>query len=165
MVAWRGGSRRRQGGLRRSFARNVTDFTTPSTVLRRYVLYQIPGWLLAVAGALLLHRWVGLPGWAGATLVVTWALKDAALYPFLRASYEPDSRTVIERLIGQVGVAVEPLAPRGYVRVRGELWLAEPTPADVVIRSGHPVTVDAVRGTTLLVRPGSTEFSESIASE
>jgi membrane protein implicated in regulation of membrane protease activity len=129
------------------------------------VLYQIPGWLLAVASALLLHRWVGLPGWAGATLVVTWALKDAALYPFLRASYVPDSRTVIERLIGQVGIAVQPLAPRGYIRVRGELWLAEPTTANVVIRGGHPVTVDAVRGTILLVRPGSAELSESIASK
>ncbi len=143
----------------------MTDFTTPNTVLRRYVLYQIPGWLLAVASALLLHRWVGLPGWAGATLVVTWALKDAALYPFLRASYVPDSRTVIERLIGQVGIAVQPLAPRGYIRVRGELWLAEPTTANVVIRGGHPVTVDAVRGTILLVRPGSAELSESIASK
>ena len=53
-------------------------------------------------------------------------LKDAALYPWLRTAYETDSRRVIERLIGLAGVAVEPLAPRGYVRVRGELWQAEP---------------------------------------
>ena len=109
-----------------------------------------------MAGALVLHGWVGLPGWAAVTLVVAWALKDAALYPFLKASYEPDSRAVIERLVGLGGIAVEPLAPRGYVRVRGELWLAEPTAADVEIPQGHPVTIDAVRGTTLLVRPGET---------
>ena len=129
----------------------MTALTTPRTALTRYVLYQIPGWLLAVVVAVLLHRWVGLPGWAAAALVVAWALKDAALYPFLRTAYEPDSRSVIERLIGLEGVAIEPLAPRGYVRVRGELWLAEPIANDVEISSGLPITVDAVRGTTLLV--------------
>ena len=131
----------------------MTRFRTPRTALTRYVLYQIPGGLLAVAGALLLHRWIGLPGWVAIALVVGWALKDAALYPFLRASYEPHSGSVIERLVGLGGIAVEPLAPRGYVRIRGELWLAEPIATDVEIPRGHPVTVDGVRGTTLLVRP------------
>ena len=129
----------------------VTAFTMPRTALSRYVLYQIPGWLLAVAAAVVLYRRVGLPGWAAVALVVAWALKDAALYPVLRAAYEPDSRSVIERLVGMVGIAIEPLAPRGYVRVRGELWLAEPIAADTTIGPGHPVTIDAVRGTTLLV--------------
>ena len=139
--------------LRDHYTRKVTRFRTPRTALTRYVLYQIPGGLLAAAGALLLHRWVGLPGWVAIALVVGWALKDAALYPFLRASYEPHSGSVIERLVGFGGIAVEPLAPRGYVRIRGELWLAEPIATDVEIPRGHPVTVDGVRGTTLLVRP------------
>ncbi|RUA01413.1 MAG: hypothetical protein DSY84_05410 [Candidatus Neomarinimicrobiota bacterium] len=139
--------------LRDHYTRKVTRFRTPRTALTRYVLYQIPGGLLAAAGALLLHRWVGLPGWVAIALVVGWALKDAALYPFLRASYEPHSGSVIERLVGLGGIAVEPLAPRGYVRIRGELWLAEPIATDVEIPRGHPVTVDGVRGTTLLVRP------------
>ena len=143
----------------------MTDFTTPRTALTRYVLYQIPGWLIAVVVAVLLHRWVDLPGWAAAALVVAWTLKDAALYPFLRAAYEPSSRTVIERLVGLGGVAVEPLAPRGYVRVRGELWLAEPIAADVEIPRGHPVTVDALRGAILLVRPGPAGSSDPTASE
>ncbi len=139
----------------------MTPFIPPRTVLARYVLYQVPGWLIAAGAALLLHRWVGLPGWAGVALVLAWALKDAALYPFLRDSYEHDPRSVIERLIGLAGVTVEPLTPQGYVRVRGELWLAEPSVADVTIGRGHPVTVDAVRGTTLLVRPHAGEASHS----
>ncbi len=151
--------------LRDHYTRTVSSFTTPRTALTRYVLYQIPGGLLAAAGALLLYRWIGLPGWVAVALVVVWALKDAALYPFLRASYEPHSGSVIERLVGLGGVAVEPLAPRGYVRVRGELWLAEPIAADVKIPVGHPVTVDGVRGTTLLVRPGSTTSSDPTAFE
>ena len=143
----------------------VTCFTTPRTALTRYVLYQIPGWLLAVAAAVLLHRRVGLPGWAALALVAAWALKDAALYPFLRDSYEPDPRSVIERLVGLAGIAVEPLTPRGYVRVRGELWLAEPIAGDVEIRRGHPVTVDAVRGATLLVSSvGQTGSDKPISS-
>ena len=129
----------------------MAGFSTPRSTLNRYILYQIPGWLLAVAAAVLLHRWVGLPAWAAAALVVVWTLKDAALYPFLRTAYQQDSRRVVERLVGLVGVAVEPLAPRGYVRVRGELWLAEPSTTDLEILRGHEVTVDAVRGTTLLV--------------
>jgi len=143
----------------------VTDFTMPRTALSRYVLYQIPGWLLAVAAAVVLYRRVGLPGWAAVAFVVAWALKDAALYPFLRTAYEPDPRSVIERLVGMVGIAVEPLTPRGYVRVRGELWLAKPTAEDATIGSGHSVTIDAVSGTTLMVsrveppRSGATTLS------
>jgi membrane protein implicated in regulation of membrane protease activity len=129
----------------------VAGVSKPRSTLNRYILYQIPGWLLAVAVAVLLHRWAGLPAWAAAVLVVVWALKDAALYPFLRTAYQQDSRRIVERLIGLVGVAVDPLAPRGYVRVRGELWLAEPSTTDLEIPRGHEVTVDAVRGTTLLV--------------
>jgi membrane protein implicated in regulation of membrane protease activity len=119
-------------------------------------MYQLPGWLVAVAAALLLHRWDALPVWASVALVVSWMVKDAALYPFLRASYEPDTRRAIERLVGLGGVAVEPLTPRGYVRVRGELWLASATINNVVIARGRAVTVDAVRGTILLVRPNLT---------
>jgi membrane-bound serine protease (ClpP class) len=128
-------------------------FTTPRTALTRYVLYQIPGGLLAAAGALLLYLWIDLPGWVAIALVVAWALKDAALYPFLRASYEPHLGGVIDQLVGLRGVAVESLEPRGYVRVRGELWLAESTATDSEIPQGHPVTIDGVRGTTLLARP------------
>ena len=124
------------------------------------MLYQIPGGLLAAAGALLLYLWLGLPGWIAIALVVALALKDAALYPFLRASYEPNLGSVIDRLVGLRGVAVEPLAPRGYVRVRGELWLAEPSSTSVEISRGHPVTIDGVRGTTLLVR--SSEDSNTV---
>ena len=121
------------------------------STLYRYLLYQIPGWLLAIIAAVLLHRFANLPMWAGIALVAGWAVKDALLYPFLRSAYETDPSTAIERLIGLDGVAVEPLRPNGYVRVRGELWLAEASPTTAIIRNGHTVRVDAVRGTTLVV--------------
>jgi membrane-bound ClpP family serine protease len=53
-------------------------------------------------------------------------------------------------LIGEHGTAVENVAPKGYVRVQGEMWMAEaadrtPIPAEARIR------VRAVRGETLVV--------------
>lgn len=117
------------------------------------MLFQLPGLMVAAGAVAALSRWGALPNWEAATLLVAWVVKDAALYPWLRSAYETDSRLVIERMIGLVGVAVEPLAPRGYVRVRGELWQAEPATRDLKIDSGHAITVHAVRDTTLLVRP------------
>ncbi len=128
---------------------------TSRSTLVRYTLYQIPEWVLAGGAAVLLYRWGVLPGWAGTLLVAGVMAKDAAFYPLLRTAYESDSTTVIERLIGLSGVAVEPLAPHGYVRVRGELWRSEATTDAPPIGPGRPVTVAAVRGTTLLVRPTS----------
>ena len=128
---------------------------TPRSTLVRYTLYQIPEWVLAVGAAVLLYRWGVLTGWTGALLVAAVMAKDAALYPLLRTAYETDARAAIERLIGLPGVAVEPLAPHGYVRVRGELWHSEATASASPILAGHPVTVTAVRGSTLLVQPAS----------
>ena len=126
---------------------------TPRSTLVRYTLYQIPEWVLAAGAALLLYRWGVLTGWTGVLLVAAVMAKDAALYPLLRTAYESDARAAIDHLIGLSGVAVEPLAPHGYVRVRGELWRSEATTTGREIRRGHSVTVHAVRGTMLLVRP------------
>ena len=130
----------------------VTKLPAFDSALRRYALYQIPGLLVAAAAIGLLFRWTSLPGWAAVSLVLIWVLKDAALYPWLRSAYESDPGSVIERLVGLPGVAVEPLAPSGYVRVRGELWQAEAVPPEVEIGPGQAIVVHAVRGTILVVR-------------
>jgi len=57
--------------------------------------------------------------------------------------------TGAEAMVGQVGEAATPLAPKGQIRVRGEIWQAqsaEPVPV------GAPVEVVHVRGLTLEVR-------------
>ena len=125
----------------------------PRSTLVRYTLFQIPEWVIVLGAAILLYRRGLLPGWAGALVVAGSVAKDAALYPLLRTAYETDDSSAIERLIGLRGVAVEPLAPHGYVRVRGELWRSEATAVEGTIPPGEAVTVHAVRGTTLLVRP------------
>ena len=57
--------------------------------------------------------------------------------------------TGAEAMVGQIGEAATPLAPRGQIRVRGEIWQAhsaDPVPV------GTEVEVVHVRGLTLEVR-------------
>ncbi len=121
----------------------------PVKPLVRYLLYQVPGWVLAAAVLGLLTEWVGLPLVAAAAALAVMVLKDLALYPVTRRSYEPAPHGPAQ-LVGEDGVAVETLAPIGYVRIRGELWraeAAEPSP----IPAGSRVRVAAIRDLTLLV--------------
>jgi membrane-bound serine protease (ClpP class) len=53
-----------------------------------------------------------------------------------------------QALLGSVGIAQQPLAPRGQVLVHGELWQAE---SNTPVGSGDAVRVCAVRDFTLLV--------------
>lgn len=121
--------------------------------LAKYLVIQIPGWILAAAGLALLRRWIDLPLWAAVGLLLLWVVKDLVLYPFVRRAYEANGRAGAEQLIGAEGVAQEPLAPSGYIRVGGELWRAEAMRTDEPIPPGGRVRVRAVRGLTLLVQP------------
>ncbi|MCS6953067.1 MAG: NfeD family protein [Bryobacterales bacterium] len=121
-------------------------------VFRRYLLLQIPGWILVALILAGLHRWAGLPLWAAATAYAVYVGKDFLLYPFLRRAYEPDPRSGVERLVGQRGVAETDLSPDGFVRVRGELWGAELEPAGARALRGDPIVVTGARGMTLRVR-------------
>ena len=127
----------------------------------RYTAFQVPGWLLASGGGWWLHTSLELPWWAAAALPVAWVIKDYALYPFLRFAYEADDRRPIERLIGARGAAAEPLAPAGYVRVRGELWRARLAATAGGADAGDAVDVVGLDGTTLLVEPPGVRAAET----
>lgn len=86
--------------------------------------------------------------------------KDFALYPFLRPAYEVRPEPGPAHLLGERGVAVEDLAPAGYVRVRGEMWMAEAA-SGAPLPSGTAVRVAAVRGNTLIVEPAAGLTSSS----
>jgi membrane protein implicated in regulation of membrane protease activity len=120
------------------------------------MLFQVPGWLLALVVVIVSHQQLGLPIWAAAVLWLIWVGKDIALYPLLRASYEGDARLPIEQLVGKRGVAIETLAPRGYVRLQGELWHAQTAAADRAIGAGTTIEVVDARGLTLVVTEART---------
>lgn len=122
------------------------------STLAKYLLFQVPGWVLAAIILSALRYWIGIPGWVALGLFSLWVLKDLAMYPLLRTAYESNIKTGVSKLVGAKGLAEEELAPSGYVRVRGELWRAEIDPNDAPIPVGHPVRVTAAEGMTLFVK-------------
>ena len=122
------------------------------STLVKYLLFQLPGWVLAAVILSGLRYWVGIPGWVALGLFVLWVAKDLVMYPLLRTAYESGVKTGAERLIGARGVAQDEVSPRGYVRVRGELWQAEVKPSDDPVLPGSPVKVLAAEGMTLIVK-------------
>ena len=123
------------------------------TVFWRYWLLQIPGWV--VLGGLLgaAHFWLGLSALAAVVVFAFWLAKDAALYPILRPHYVFREHDVHQNLLGEHAVAQETLSPRGYVKVRGELWRGELATKDAPVPAGDTVIVESVDGLTLGVRP------------
>lgn len=120
-------------------------------VFWRYWLLQVPGWGVLTAVLLLAHRYFALSyGWA---LVIfgAWLVKDWALYPVLKVHYQFRAEQPAESLLGHRATAEQPLRPRGYVRLRGELWRARVGDGER-IEPGEEVVVEGVDGLTLLVK-------------
>jgi membrane-bound ClpP family serine protease len=114
--------------------------------LRPYLLAQVPGWATAVLLAWVLHRWLDLSLALSAALVALWVAKDLALYPLLKRFYVP---ATMHSMVGKIGRVVTPLAPVGFVHVRGELWQARG--AGAPLAPDATVRVHGVEGLTLVV--------------
>jgi membrane-bound serine protease (ClpP class) len=123
------------------------------TVFGRYVLLQVPGWLLAGIILYALEQRFDLPPWTVIGVMAVLVIKDFVLYPFLRRSYETQVKSGVEALVGLAGVARERLDPAGYVELRGELWLAEALPEARPIAQGERVRVVSADGLRLRVTP------------
>jgi membrane-bound ClpP family serine protease len=121
--------------------------------LLRYTLFQIPGLILLSLGLAAAVRWWGLPVLAAYGLVALWLVKDAIMFPILRIAYESDSASGVDGICGALGVATQPLAPAGYVRLGSELWKAELVSGSGSILAGSAIRVIEVRGLTLVVEP------------
>jgi len=121
------------------------------TVFQRYMLIQLPGFVMAAVVLYALHQWAGLETRWAAALWAAYVLKDLLLYPFLRRAYDPVSQTGTELLVGATGTARQPLEPDGYVEIRGELWHAELAPGAAPVAQGAGVKVQGFRGLTLIV--------------
>jgi membrane-bound ClpP family serine protease len=77
-------------------------------------------------------------------------------------SYRLGSRALLKKplagftdMVGSKGTVVEPLAPRGTIKIKGELWEAES--AEHQIDSGSEVTVIGRQGLKLIVRKSSAD--------
>lgn len=122
----------------------------------KYVLLQVPGWIIAAFILLGMQQWFAFSSWIVYAGVAAWMLKDFALYPLVRSAYDFDVKTGVEQLIGAQGVVQNELAPRGKIRVRGELWNAEIEPGAQPLVQGEEVRILAAQGLTLIVAAEST---------
>src|SRR5689334_2186802 len=111
----------------------------------------MPGWIITGLIVMGLWEWRYLPGGFAVGGFIAWVLKDLLLYPLLRRAYEADLKPGSQALVGARGVAQERLDPRGYVRVRGELWNAVANPIDRVIFAGTEVEIVRADGMEVVV--------------
>jgi membrane-bound ClpP family serine protease len=117
----------------------------------RYLLFQIPQWLILAVFLWLLVDWNAVPRWAAQLFLLFWVMKDFVMFPLVRRAYENNTQTGAEKLIGAKAVAQEPLDPEGYVKINGELWKARADPAHQPIEQNRRVQVRAASGLTLIV--------------
>jgi membrane protein implicated in regulation of membrane protease activity len=123
----------------------------------RYGLLQLPGLALLVLFLVLAQRWFDIPSWLAWGFLALWVAKDAALYPFVRRSYDRDQPRDMNPMLGAHGIARDRLAPSGYILVHGELWQAEVTEGSPPIEKGKGALVRGTRGLTLIVEPDNEE--------
>ena len=121
-------------------------------VLLKYSLMQLPGFFIIIVFLCVAAHLFPVPGWFVLCLILFWVAKDIILFPVTWRSYIP-SEDPIEAMKGQSGIALEGLSPRGYIRVKGERWLAELAGGADSIEKDGVVRIVGMRGLTLLVRP------------
>lgn len=117
----------------------------------------VAGAISFIVGALVLFNSTRLPGFPAVStpLVIGMGIFIAASFLTivtfaLRAQHAP-IRTGREALLGQIGVVVDNLNPRGTVHVAGEAWMAE-TEDNSFIPEGERVQVIRIEGLRLIVR-------------
>lgn len=80
--------------------------------------------------------------------VITFALAWIAV-----KAHKAKRLTGPDAMVGQLAVAMTPLAPTGQVEVRGEIWSARLAGGTEAVPAGAEVKVQAVDGLVLMVRP------------
>jgi len=125
-------------------------------------ILSVFGGIAFVLGSLLLFRPFGVPAPALPRLAVSpWLIAGmtamiASFFVFVVTKVVQTQRERVTSgaagLIGQQGVALTELAPRGLVRLRGEEWTAEALDPEGPIPRGSAVEVVEVKGVTLKVR-------------
>jgi membrane-bound serine protease (ClpP class) len=127
-------------------------------VLARYLVFQVPGWVIVGAGLVAAVHWWQLAEAIAWLLFGLFVSKDLLMFPFVRKAYEPSSGSPADALVGRSAVATDDLAPAGYVRIGSELWASELRDGGQV-RKGFELRVVEVRGLTLIVEPVEEERS------
>jgi membrane protein implicated in regulation of membrane protease activity len=118
---------------------------------RAYLIASSPGWILIGLAAVIATRVFNVSAPLAIAIVGLWIAKDLLAYPMMRQYYR--SMPSEQRIVGAAGVALSALAPRGFVRVGGEIWQAEVAAEIGTVAEGSHVRVREIQGLLLLVEP------------
>ena len=105
------------------------------------------------------HLGIHIPLWGLIAFMAAWGA-------YAIVTYRMGSRALLKKpeivlpLIGIKGKVVSPLAPKGIIRIKGELWQA--TSVDENIDNGEEVTVVGQDGLKLIVYKSSSSDLETI---
>ena len=112
---------------------------------------------LTVAGVVAFGSDSEVADFAGGGLIALGIASGATFYfvsrKVLEAHRNEDVRTGTEEMVGSAAEARTPIDPDGRVWLGGTLWSARLTDGAPPARPGDKVTVEAVDGLTLVVRP------------
>jgi membrane protein implicated in regulation of membrane protease activity len=127
--------------------------TWSTRVLVKYLLIQLPSWILWALGLTLLRHWIAFPGWVVPAFVAAWVGKDIFMFRFVWRAYDSEAGQVAHPRPGDQAVVVQKLSPAGYVSFDGELWRARLAGEKQTAAKGQAVWVRDVQGLTLIVEP------------
>lgn len=119
-----------------------TIYSIISTILEEVALAAIVLWGLPYFN-------IHIPWWGLAMLMIALAVYSYIAYRIGKPTLTMKPLVSLETMIGSEGKVVTPLAPEGYVKVKGELWKASSTELELEV--GDEVVVVGIDGLKLIV--------------
>jgi len=116
----------------------------------RYVLFQLPGFALAVIVVASLKILEIIPLWFALAAIPLWIAKDALLFPLTWQAYEMQDDG--HPMTGRVGVTEGEVNPEGKARFGQERWKVRTEEKEDTIPAGTRVRVSGGAGLTLTVQ-------------
>jgi len=131
----------------------MLSWKAKKAILLRYILFQTPDTVIFIIVLLILNRFINISSELFWGLIAFWLLKDIITFPLLWRAYAGSVSDSRYSLIGAEGIVMEKCDPRGFVRVRGELWQAEVTEEGACVNKGEVIEVTGSTGIILLIKP------------
>jgi membrane-bound serine protease (ClpP class) len=120
---------------------------------------------LIASGVLALGSDSSAADYVGPALITLGVISAVAFYYVTRkviaAHRDQPVRTGTEEMVGSEGEARSTIDPEGQVWLAGTIWGARLAEAAAPVRLGDKVTIEAVDGLTLVVRPAAAKASRS----
>ncbi|MEJ2544821.1 MAG: NfeD family protein [Calditrichaceae bacterium] len=121
-------------------------------IIIRYSLFQVPTLIIVIFTVFTIDHWYELDNTVKIIIILSWIMKDIIIFPFVWKSYIRKDHDKSLDILKHVGIAVDNINPKGYVRINGEIWKAESVEPHESIIKGQSVEVVEINGLRLKVR-------------